>query len=428
MIKYVKIEGIHCSHCIETITNELLKDPNIKNVKIKKNIATITYEDNLSNTKIIKTLKSIGYFTKDAYISDNHKDLETKIKLKEFILILGSILLLGLSIEKICGYNIFNVIPTIDTNITYGMLFVTGLLTSIHCISMCGAINLIAFVEKNNTSKRKILLNSGLYNLGRVISYTILGGIVGALGSVFKISSTISGFIILICAIVMLLISLNMLGLIDFHLPKISFFKKRKLSKNAFLIGLLNGFMPCGPLQAMQVYALATGSFFKGALSMFLFSLGTVPLMLGLGLFYNLFQGRKKILLNKIAATLIMILSITMLNRGLLSLNIDLSSLLNNSTYEVATLNDDYQLIEFNLSYNSYQDIQVKKDIPVKIIIHVEEKYLTGCNNEIIIPEFNINKKLEVGDNIIEFIPTKTGVFTYTCWMQMLKNNIKVVS
>ena len=105
MIKYVKIEDIHCSHCIETITNELLKDPNIKNVKIKKNIATITYEGNLSNQKIIKALKSIGYFTKEEYISDNHQDLETKIKFKEFILILGSILLLGVSIEKICGYN-----------------------------------------------------------------------------------------------------------------------------------------------------------------------------------------------------------------------------------------------------------------------------------------------------------------------------------
>ena len=49
--------------------------------------------------------------------------------------------------------------------------------------------------------------------------------------------------------------------------------------------------MPCGPLQAMQIYALSTGSFIKGALSMLLFSLGTVPLMLSIGLFYNLVKG-----------------------------------------------------------------------------------------------------------------------------------------
>ena len=82
--------------------------------------------------------------------------------------------------------------------------------------------------------------------------------------------------------------------------------------------------MPCGPLQAMQVYALSTGSFIGGALSMFLFSLGTVPLMLFVGIVVNIFKGKRKILINKIASILILILSIVMLNRGLLSLNIDL--------------------------------------------------------------------------------------------------------
>ena len=77
-------------------------------------------------------------------------------------------------INKLFGYNIFNVIPNIDSSITYGMLFITGLLTSIHCISMCGAINLMAIIDtKNKNYKRPIL-----YNLGRVISYTIIGGIV----------------------------------------------------------------------------------------------------------------------------------------------------------------------------------------------------------------------------------------------------------
>ena len=55
------------------------------------------------------------------------------------------------------------------------------------------------------------------------------------------------------------------------------------------------------------------------------------------------------------------------------------------------------------------------------------KKYLTGCNNKIIMQDFNIEKNLVEGDNIIEFTPTKTGIFTYTCWMNMIKNNIKVV-
>ena len=107
-----------------------------------------------------------------------------------------------------------------------------------------------------------------------------------------------NGIIILVASLIMLLMSFNMLGIIEFRLPFINKIKLKTKSRNSFIIGLLNGLMPCGPLQAMQVYALSTGSFIKGALSMFLFSLGTVPLMLLVGIFYNLIKGKGKIIIN----------------------------------------------------------------------------------------------------------------------------------
>ena len=266
--KYVKIDGIHCPHCIDVITKELMKNKNIKEVIIKNNTAHITYNKKLTNKEIINTINNIDYFTKDEYISDNLKDLDNKIRLKEFIIIVSIILLIWFLINIIFGYNIFNVIPNIDSSITYGMLFITGLLTSIHCISMCGAINLIAIIDSNNKNYKRPIL----YNLGRVVSYTIIGGLVGLLGSVITLNSTIYGIIILLAAIIMFLMSLSMLGIVDFKLPVINKFKLKNKTNNAFIIGLLNGLMPCGPLQAMQIYALSSGSFIKGALSMFLFS------------------------------------------------------------------------------------------------------------------------------------------------------------
>ena len=419
---YVKIDGIHCSHCIKTITDELLKNKNIKQVKIKRNIAHISYENKLTHKEIIKTINNINEITKEEYISDKLSNLDTKIQLKEFIIIILSIVIIYFLLNYIFGYNIFNVIPNIDSNITYSMLFVTGLLTSIHCISMCGAINLMAVVDNNKKDFKRPLL----YNLGRVIYYTILGGIVGALGSVLSINTTIKGIIILLASILMILMSLNMLQVIDFKLPIIHRFKNK--SNNSLVIGLLNGLMPCGPLQAMQVYALSTGSFINGALSMFLFSLGTVPLMLFVGVFYNLFKADKRIIINKVASTLILILSIVMLNRGLLTLNVDLTKVFKNyDNFTKSTLVDDYQVIEFNLDYNNYEDIILQKGIKTKLIIHADEKHLNGCNSEINFKDFNINKKLEVGDNIIEFTPDKTGTFNYTCWMEMINNNIKVI-
>ena len=88
---------------------------------------------------------------------------------------------------------------------------------------------------------------------------------------------------------------------------------------------------------------------------------------------------------------------------------------------------DGYQYIEFDLDYGDYKDIIVQKDVPVKIIINVDKKYLTGCNNEIIIKDFKIDKKLDVGTNEIEFTPQEEGEYIYSYWMNMIKNKIKVI-
>ena len=103
----------------------------------------------------------------------------------------------------------------------------------------------------------------------------------------------------------MLIMSLSMLGICS--LKNIKLFKNKIHSRNSFVIGLLNGLMPCGPLQAMQLYALSTSNFIYGALSMLLFGLGTVPLMFFSSFIFNNLKGKKKIFLNKTSAVLIFI-------------------------------------------------------------------------------------------------------------------------
>ena len=422
---YVKIDGISCDNCRNKITKELLKINKITDVKIVKNIAKITTTTKMDELKIMNVINSLGYLTKKDYVSKNIKDIDDNIAKKEFIIIIFFIILLIVLIKQIFGYNIFNMIPTINNNITYGMLFITGLLTSIHCLSMCGSVNLMAtFNKENKVSLKKPLL----YNLGRLISYTILGGIVGLIGQVISINEVVNGIIIIIASLVMLLMSLNMLNITKFKFPQIIKSQKCLNTKNSFIIGLLNGFMPCGPLQAMQIYALSTASFIKGALSMFLFCLGTIPLMLSFGIIFNILKGRRRILLNKITSILILLLSILMLIRGLNTIGINATSSLNKyKNYNVATIYKDYQEVKIDLSYSGYEDIIVKRGKKVKLIINTQKKYLTGCNNTIVINDFNIKKKLEVGTNIIEFTPKKVGVYSMNCWMNMLTNNIKVV-
>ena len=203
--------------------------------------------------------------------------------------------------------------PLAEAGMGYGMLFVIGLITSVHCIAMCGGINLSQCIPAVRSpawpnragSRFAVLAPAVLYNAGRVVSYTVVGVIVGAVGSLVSVSGRFQGVVQLIAGVFMVIMGINMLGLFQgafgsvlrrFNLRMPAIFAKKineqkTNSKNPLIIGFLNGLMPCGPLQAMQLYALSTGSPIAGGISMFLFSMGTVPLMFGIGALSSFLSG-----------------------------------------------------------------------------------------------------------------------------------------
>ena len=77
--------------------------------------------------------------------------------------------------------------------------------------------------------------------------------------------------------------------------------------------------------------------------------------------------------------------------------------------------------------YDAYEPIVVQRNLPVTWTLMVPEEKLIGCNNEILAPELGIAKKLVPGKNTITFTPTKTGIFTFSCWMGMIRSRITVV-
>jgi sulfite exporter TauE/SafE len=202
------------------------------------------------------------------------------------------------------------------SGMSYGLFFVTGLLTSVHCVAMCGGINLSQSLP--GRGKWSALL----YNAGRVVSYTLVGALLGAAGYLlgggsFAVSPLLQGAVKLLAGAFMLLAGINLLGLfpalrrLRLPLPKL-----HGSSRLPFVIGLLNGLMPCGPLQAMQLAALGTGNPLNGALSMLFFSLGTVPLMLGLGGLVALLGQRFARTVNLAGAVLVSVFGVAMLSQG----------------------------------------------------------------------------------------------------------------
>jgi sulfite exporter TauE/SafE len=377
---------------------------------------------------------------------------------------------------------VFNSFPIVSEGAGYAMLFVIGLLTSLHCVAMCGGINLSQTIARTEdeagrlpeqaadrkagrgrttesgsgrggatgpgpghgqsralVSKAAALRPSALYNLGRVVSYTLVGALVGALGSVIAFDGFFKGIVQLAAGVFMVVMALILLGIFpwlrQFNItpPKAltSFVnKRREHSRSPLVIGLLNGLMPCGPLQAMQLYALSTGSVLAGALSMLAFSLGTVPLMFGLGALGSLLSKRFRQRATAAGAVLVAVLGFFMFSTGwnLSGFADPLDALRPTSTPIVGqvVVEDGYQLVSNALEPGAYPDVKVQVGLPVKWKLSATEDSINGCNNRIFIPEYGIEYALEPGDNIIEFTPTEPGRYTYTCWMGMIRGTIDV--
>lgn len=456
MLKKIKINisGIHCRSCKTLIETEVDTLPGVKNINVDhktgeawvefdeqkislKNILEqinkLNYQascpsENLSTEKIeIKKAKGFLYSQEKKF--PDHKKSET-IAIPKNILIAISLLLIfiiGYSLIKNLG--LLEIMSNLnESNISYSLIFIIGILASFHCIGMCGGL-VIAYSIKNIEKENKSLLPHFQYNLGRLISYTIIGGILGGFGSFFGVNPVFAGLVTLVAGILMILMGASFIANNKF-LEKIKiktpdfiarFIYKNKKNKAPFIIGLLTGFMPCGPLQAMQLYALTSGSFIKGALAMGTYALGTIPLMFGFGSFIYLIGQDKIKKMIKISGFVIIILGILMLNRGLANFGYEFSFLPSKQENQNITPTDNTQTVTMELSYKGYSPnvLYIKKGIPVKWVINVKE--MSGCTNEIILQgKYNIKKKLQLGKNVIEFTPDEAGEIKFSCWMKMV--------
>ena len=93
----------------------------------------------------------------------------------------------------------------------------------------------------------------------------------------------------------------------------------------------------------------------------------------------------------------------------------------------IAEYRDNAQYVKTDIDYGSYEAFTVRKGIPVEWTIFVPEGRLNGCNNEIVVPAFDLTVKLHEGENMVSFTPYESGTIPYSCWMGMIKSSIKVV-
>lgn len=434
------IQGMTCAGCAMKIERLLRKMPGVQEARVQyaAGKARIIYEESLISTdEIAEKIQSLGYEVVSQKCIDQ--------KLQPVGQLAGALIVL-LAVYNLLRWfgitDIFYMFPEAKAGMGYGMLFMIGLFTSIHCVAMCGGIHLSQCMQNGAepgacaANRAASLKPSLLYNLGRILSYTLIGALIGLLGMGISFSSSTKGIIQVLAGVFMIVMGLNMLQLfpglrlLQFRLPQGIGHKiyALKEGKGPFVIGLLNGFMPCGPLQAMQLYALSSGSPIKGALAMLFFGLGTMPLLFGLGLLSTVLSRKftKKVM--TAGAALVLIFGVSMLNSGLALAGVSYAATANAAQTDAQLeMANGVQIVRTSLQGGRYEPIAVQKDVPVKWVITVEKGDLNGCNYRMVIPEYDIEKQLEYGENIIEFTPDEAGNFAYSCWMGMIRSSITVV-
>lgn len=314
----------------------------------------------------------------------------------------------------------------------FWLAFITGLTTGgLSCFAVQGGLLTSAIVGR----KEKSIL---MFLVAKLIAYSILGFILGFLGSEIRISTNFQGTLQLFVGIYMLATALRLL---DIHpifrylviQPPKAFFKlirKSSETKSFFtpaILGFLTVLIPCGITQAMMILAIGTGIPIWAAGIMFFFVLGTSPVFFLIGL--AAVELLKNKLFSYVAAIFIAVMGILAINSG---------QLLRGSVH---TLQNYYSVIfEKNIESKIGNQINIvvtdsgyradintlKVGVPVKLTLITNN--VRGCARAFTIPEFNLFKMLPTdGKEIVEFTPTKIGTLTYTCSMGMYTGSFNVV-
>ncbi|MEM4268261.1 MAG: sulfite exporter TauE/SafE family protein [Candidatus Woesearchaeota archaeon] len=445
------VDGMQCKSCEEKLRNAALTVYGVKDAKFdygsRKGVVTFDPKKT-KKEKIRIRIEKEGYLCKEVYIE---KDREKSGGIRKS---LGLIfLLLGIAIA---GFFIYNITQRygieISEGMSYWLLFSLGLITGFHCIAMCGGfvVGYTGYISRGQKNEQSMYPHM-IYGASKTASYTIIGAIFGLFGSIVAFTPLLRGLIGVIAGLFLVFFGLRMLNVIP-ALQRVSFktpgFVSKLIGQNSssnktntsivispMITGLLNGLMiACGPLLAIYIMAAGTGSMLEGAKMLFVFGLGTLPVMLGFAYFTSLLTQKFTTKIIKVSGVIVILLGVIMLNRGLAltGTGFDLKSI---STSFAVSLNKEegtslnqppvnidkgYQEIRMEVYADGWHPdtFVLEKGVPVRWIIN--GKQINGCNNAIVVPKLGLEFDIKQGEQVIEFTPTEEGIIPWSCWMGMI--------
>jgi len=453
------VGGMHCASCEILIEKKLLEIENIKSVEAStaKGEVLIEYDNEKPSPHKLNEI-----FKKEGYVfSYQPRNAINGFKTKEFLITFGIGLLIIIGFVGLNKLGLSGLI-NVSSKSSLPVFFVLGLVAGISsCAALVGGIILSMSKQwgelySDGDSTWKKIQPHLIFNAGRIISYGVLGVVLGAVGSKLNFSLNFGPILVIAVSAMMIFLALQMFGFkafrkFQFTMPKFitrfianeSNFKGRYMP---FLMGAFTFFLPCGFTITAQGLALISGNTIQGGLIMLLFALGTLPMLLFIGLSSVKFS-QKPHLSNrflKIAGILVLFFALYNINFQLNVLGISsLSDLGINSSRSSSTAKnnslqneeglppivDGKQILKMDASSRGYSPSYLKVKVGIPVRWEITDKGTSGCTNAI------ISKNLFEGEipltpsqtSIKEFTPEKPGKYKFSCWMGMVSGIIEVV-
>lgn len=447
---------MHCASCEVLIERKFKKIAGVEKVRVShydgKAIVYCSIEPAVD--ALHEAVKSHGYAV--TYWADRGtvpEQVHVRNTKKDYVQI-GAIFLIVMALYLILKR--FDLVPSlgIADSMSYGFIFLIGLVAAVStCIAVTGGL-LIAVAAKYNerhpelTGRQKFKPHL-YFNIGRVVSYTVLGGVIGALGSIIALSTKTTGIVTIVASVTMIILGLQLLKLFPWlsrlapKMPKFIAHRVHELSTQdrkaaPFILGASTFFLPCGFTQALQLYVLSQGDWKVGALTMLAFSLGTLPSLLSLSALSSFAKGSFQRYFLKVSGVLVILLGIFNVQNGitLAGATFSFPSFFKSGESGYARAAEDpnvriengVQVVNMDVVPYAYSPnhFTIQQGIPVRWEINGVNTY--GCQSVILVPKLGITKFVQQGTNVVEFTPTQAGELPFHCSMGMYRGSFTVVA
>lgn len=439
------ISGMTCGSCELLLEKKIKAVPGVIDVHVnhRKGTAVITAHAGTvpSADRIETIIRKAGYEIRD--VGSEKKENESSSR--KWTEIGASLVIIFAAYMLLRTFDLVSLAPSVSGALSVGSIFVIGLVAGTSsCLAVTGGL-LLALAAKHNEiryaatpwEKFKPLLH---FNVGRLVSYAVLGGLVGLLGQSITLSSRMSGYMSIAVALLMLWLALTILrvipkGSFPIRPPKALTRWIANLSESdhpmaPLTLGALTFFLPCGFTQSLQLVALASGSFVSGALTMGIFALGTLPSLLGLSAVSSAAKGSTSRVFLRFSGTLVLILALFNLQSGMALSGFDIGSAFGGSPQaggSVPAVKNGVQEVMTTVTPYGYspQNLTISAGVPVRWNIDGTEA--NGCTSVMTIPSLNVSKVLRRGNNVIEFTAPERGQLAFMCSMGMVRGSFTVL-